>query len=129
MSCYKDAESIVKPFLEQHRKDYNEGNFDKLAEYYHPDAILVVAGKKGTYGRDAIKQEKMEYSERTGKASHGSLKLSNENYQMTDDFIFYCGDSEYQTEKAGKLKAKFSKIFKKTNGKYLLLREQWNLEE
>ncbi|CAJ0604502.1 unnamed protein product [Cylicocyclus nassatus] len=129
MSCCDKAKSIIHPILDQMWKDCDEGNHDKIKEYYHPDAFLIEVGKKGFYGRDAIKEEKLRFCEKIGKADKHNMKLSNEHYQMSDDYIFYCGESELKTEKAGTIKGKFHQIWRKTNGKWVLLREAWETND
>ncbi|VDM78002.1 unnamed protein product [Strongylus vulgaris] len=111
---YTEAKIILQPIFDQYWKDFDEGHFDKLLEHYHPDAVLIEVGKKGTYGKEA-----------TNNCVLLVLQLSNEHYQMSEDFIMYCADYEINTERAGKLQGKFSQIWRKTNDKYLLLREAY----
>ncbi|VDM78047.1 unnamed protein product [Strongylus vulgaris] len=116
-----EAKSILDPLFQQYWKDFCDARIDKTLEFYHPDAVLVEAGKSGIYGKDAIKQEKIRYNEHTGKAP---MKVSNEKYQMTPDYIIYNADYEIPSGRSGTMTGKFSQIWKKTNDKYLILREE-----
>ncbi|CAJ0604488.1 unnamed protein product [Cylicocyclus nassatus] len=123
MSSSEKAQSILQPIFDQYWKDFGEARIDKAIEFYHPDAVLIETGKSGIYGKDEIKQEKIRYNERTGNAP---MKCFNEKYQMTDDYIIYNADSEINSDRSGKLKGSFCQIWKKTNGKYLILREEYS---
>ncbi|CAJ0604500.1 unnamed protein product [Cylicocyclus nassatus] len=124
-----EAKNTVQPILDEIWQEYDQGNYEKLMEHYHPDAVLIEVGKKGTYGKDDIIKAKKEFSQRIGKAHKSDMKVSNEKFQMTDDYIMYCGESELKTEKKGLIKGKFHQIWRKTNGTWLLLREAWESDD
>ncbi|VDM73583.1 unnamed protein product [Strongylus vulgaris] len=94
-----------------------------VIEYYHPDAVLVEAGKKGTYGREAIKKELIEFVNLSGDST---FEASEERYQMCDGYIIYSGLYENKTEKLGVVKGKFTQIWRKVDDKYLLLLDEWS---
>ncbi|KHJ94640.1 hypothetical protein OESDEN_05424 [Oesophagostomum dentatum] len=94
----------------------------QVLDFFHPDAVVIQTGKKGAYGKDAIKQSLTEFVEHSGKTS---MKATSEHYQMTTDYIIFSGTHETTTEKAGVIKGKFNQIWIKVNGKYLLLRDEY----
>ncbi|EPB72531.1 hypothetical protein ANCCEY_08367 [Ancylostoma ceylanicum] len=95
------------------------------AAYYDPNAALIQVGKKGTFGREAIKNEFVEYVQQIGKStSKGTVN----SYQMTGDFIIITGDHESITEKMGTIKGKYTQIWRKSGDTYLILHEEYVTE-
>ncbi|CAJ0604491.1 unnamed protein product [Cylicocyclus nassatus] len=125
MSTFKKAQSILRPIFDQYWKDFSKANIDKVIAYYHPDALVVEAGKGGVFGKEAIKQEKTDFNENTGKAP---MKVTNENYQMTPDYIIYDAEYEIRSSKSGLQKGRFSQIWKKNKDDYLILREEYSAD-
>ncbi|CAJ0598095.1 unnamed protein product [Cylicocyclus nassatus] len=93
-----------------------------VIEVYHPDAVIVEAGKKATYGKEAIKEELMEFL-KTGD----SMKIQEGHYQMSDDYIIYNGIFE-NTLQSGVVKGKFTQIWRKVGDTYQLLRDEYSWE-
>ncbi|VDM68409.1 unnamed protein product, partial [Strongylus vulgaris] len=102
---------------------YSRMHLKRAIEFYHPDAVLIETGKKGTYGKEAIKKEFLDFDNQVGKSI---TKVVDEHYQMTEDYIFFWGHHETKTEKGGVLKAEFHQIWKKCDGKYLILRDEYS---
>ncbi|CAJ0604490.1 unnamed protein product [Cylicocyclus nassatus] len=123
MSGSEKAQSTLQPIFDQYWKHFGDSQIDKALEFYHPDAVLIETGKSGLYGKDAIKREKLNFSQQTGNAP---MKCLNEKYQMTDDYIIYNADYEINSEKSGKMRGRFCQIWKKLNNKYLILREEYS---
>ncbi|KHJ94644.1 hypothetical protein OESDEN_05428 [Oesophagostomum dentatum] len=96
----------------------------KVIEYYHPDAVLIETGKKGIYGKEAIKIAILEFSGLMGKTQ---MKVTEEHYQKSPDFTIINGSYETTTEKAGVVKGTFLQIWRKTGDKYLLLRDEYTV--
>ncbi|EPB66731.1 hypothetical protein ANCCEY_14179 [Ancylostoma ceylanicum] len=123
MSSCEEAKSILKPIFDQYSKELEEQQFEKVGPYYEPDAVLVHIGKKGTYGREAIMKEFVEFDKLMGKST---TKVSNERYQMAGDYIILSADYETTTEKMGTVKGKFTQVWRKTNNKYMILHDEFS---
>ncbi|VDK66373.1 unnamed protein product [Cylicostephanus goldi] len=90
----------------------------QLAAFYDPDAVIVHAGKDVVYGREALKKDFEEFLTRAGKLTP---KSSNHYYRMCEEFINLTADYETETEKMGVLKGRFTQIWRKCNGEYLII--------
>ncbi|CAJ0604504.1 unnamed protein product [Cylicocyclus nassatus] len=123
MSCCEKAKAALRPVMEELWKCFEERNYDKAIELYHPHAVLVERGKRGFYGKDDIKKQFIDYDKQKGKCTLKSW--NDEHYQMTEDYIIVDGHYETQTEKAGVIKGEFNMIWKKSNGKYLVKRDEY----
>ncbi|CAJ0604492.1 unnamed protein product [Cylicocyclus nassatus] len=123
LTAMEEAKSTLKPFIHGYWKSFEERNFDKVMEFFHPDAIIVEVGIKGTYGKEAIKKQLLEYDDHMGKTTMKVVQdhdyhfimpeysqVLDEHYQMTEDYIIFGGRYEIQTEKAGVVKGKLKAI-------------------
>ncbi|RCN47571.1 hypothetical protein ANCCAN_06342 [Ancylostoma caninum] len=124
MSSCEEAKSILKPIFDQYSKDIEGQHFEKVGPYYEPDAVLVQIGKKGTYGREAIVNEFMEFDKLMGKST---TKVYNEHYQMVGDYIILSADYETASQKTGTIKGKFTQVWRKTNNKYMILHDEFSM--
>ncbi|KIH47557.1 hypothetical protein ANCDUO_22375 [Ancylostoma duodenale] len=93
--------------------------------FFDEDGVLVQAGKKGVYGKEAIKQELQEFDKLAGKRK--MTKIISDTYQMTQDYVIITTDYESTTEKMGVLKGKATQIWKKSNNKYLIYHEMFSI--
>ncbi|VDM76777.1 unnamed protein product [Strongylus vulgaris] len=53
------------------------------------------------------------------------MKVIDEHYQMTEDYIFLCGRHETETMLGGPRKGEFHLIWKKFDDKYLILQDEY----
>ncbi|RCN47567.1 hypothetical protein ANCCAN_06338 [Ancylostoma caninum] len=120
--CTEEAKSILKPIFDEYFKQFETRNFEKAAEYYDPDAAVVEVEKKGTYGREAIKQGFFEFAKLMGETTTKAMK---ETYQMTGDYIIVTGEYETSSEKMGTIKGTFTQIWRKAKDTYLILHEEY----
>ncbi|VDK72071.1 unnamed protein product [Cylicostephanus goldi] len=67
-----------------------------------------------------------EYDRQRGGTSMKSW--SDEHYQMTEDYIIVDGHYKTETEKVGNMDGEFHMIWKKSNGKYLIKRNEYDEE-
>ncbi|ETN82486.1 hypothetical protein NECAME_07931 [Necator americanus] len=123
-NSFTEAKSILKPIFDRFTKAFDEEDFEQVTSYYAPNAVLVQIGKKGVYGREAIKEATVEYSKRMGRTK---TKISGECYQMTGDYIIITANYEATTEKMGVVKGKFTQIWRKSNNTYLILHDEFTM--
>ncbi|RCN47565.1 hypothetical protein ANCCAN_06336, partial [Ancylostoma caninum] len=118
-----EAKSILKPIFDDYCKAIEEQQWDEAATFHDADTVLIQTGKKGVYGREAVKQELMEIENLMGKTT---ARISEEDYQMTSDFIILKVDFEITTDKMGVLKGKSIQIWRKRNKNYLIYHEEFS---
>ncbi|EYC32737.1 hypothetical protein Y032_0002g1070 [Ancylostoma ceylanicum] len=121
---YTNAKNILKPLVDQYIKAIEDQQWDKTVAFFDDDGVLVQAGKKGVYGKEAIKQELQEFDKMAGKRK---TKILSDTYQMTQDYVIITTDYESTTEKMGVLKGKATQIWKKSNNKYLIYHEMFSI--
>ncbi|KHJ83623.1 hypothetical protein OESDEN_16676, partial [Oesophagostomum dentatum] len=122
---FPEAKKIIHPLCEDYAKHRDGHDFEKAIAHLDPNAVIVHIGKKATYGKDVLKKELEEYAAKMGKVT---TKVTNDHYQMSEDFIICKGDYEMTTEKAGTHKGKFTQIWRKHGDTYLLLLEEYTME-
>ncbi|KAL6737754.1 hypothetical protein Aduo_011370 [Ancylostoma duodenale] len=120
-----EAKNILKPLVDQYIKTIEDQQWDKTVAFFDEDGVLVQAGKKGVYGKEAIKQELQEFDKLAGKRK--MTKIISDTYQMTQDYVIITTDYESTTEKMGVLKGKATQIWKKSNNKYLIYHEMFSI--
>ncbi|VDN23464.1 unnamed protein product [Cylicostephanus goldi] len=135
MGSSEEAKDILAPTLRQFHELAIAKEFEKVAAFYDPDAVLVHAGKDAVYGREAkiktpfmlkfrasiisaILKDLQDFLSRAGKLTP---KTYEPHYGMCGDFIIMISDYETETENMGVLKAKLTQIWRKNGDKYLLL--------
>ncbi|KAK6752129.1 hypothetical protein RB195_003507 [Necator americanus] len=87
-------------------------------KYYDPDCVLILTGKRCLYGREAIKEELLVLHKIMGKTM---TTISNENYQMSNDYIILRAEYETSAKKFGIFKGKFTQIWRKSNDGYSII--------
>ncbi|KAL6737756.1 hypothetical protein Aduo_011372 [Ancylostoma duodenale] len=123
MCSSEEAKSILKPIFNKYCKAIEKQQWDEAAAFYDADTVLIQTGKKGVYGKEAVKQELMEIENLMGKTA---TRISEEDYQMTRDFIILKVDFEITTDKMGVLKGKSIQIWRKRNANYLIYHEEFS---
>ncbi|XGW26370.1 hypothetical protein V3C99_007187 [Haemonchus contortus] len=124
MSSSSEAKETLKPILDTYIEALDEGQVDKAVAFYLPEAVLIHRGKGCTYGREAIKQELQKFDGEVGKTT---MKMTNEKYQNTTDYIILEADYELTTEKKGTIKGTFTQIWKKTSSGYMIWHDEFDV--
>ncbi|KAL6742299.1 hypothetical protein Aduo_015461 [Ancylostoma duodenale] len=127
---FVDSQEEVKSILEPIFKDYSEAmakrDFEKIREYYAPDAVLVSKNeKKRTQGREAILEELKKLATLLGKTT---TTVSNARYELVGDHIILSADFETDSEKMKKIKGKFTQVWRKTNNNYIISYDEFSTE-
>uniref|UniRef100_A0A914DR03 DUF4440 domain-containing protein n=1 Tax=Acrobeloides nanus TaxID=290746 RepID=A0A914DR03_9BILA len=102
---------------EEFQKLYKAKNLDAIVNNYHPDAVIIHAGKGTKYGKEEIANTIKEYLE-----SSGDYHVFPTKRDATSDgeYLFEQGHFEVKVSSGETMKACYETIYKKTNGKYLV---------
>ena len=116
----KDKNAILAVFAIQ-EKGWNEGNLEAYMQGYEKSDSLKFVGKSGiTYGwKNTLDNYKRGYPD---KASMGTLRLELVSMEKIDKkHIFVVGKWELLRSEKTNLKGYFTLIWKKINGKWLII--------
>ncbi|CAJ0591393.1 unnamed protein product [Cylicocyclus nassatus] len=122
MGSSEEAKAILAPAIGQFYELAAAKEYEKLADFYDPDAVLVHAGKDAIYGREALLKDFQDFLTRAGKLTP---KSSDSHYRMCDDFIIMTADYETESEKMGLLKGKITQIWRVKLEKWSLGAHLW----
>ncbi|KHJ91281.1 hypothetical protein OESDEN_08857 [Oesophagostomum dentatum] len=112
---------LLKPIFEDFSKHLQAHDFAKAAVHLDPDYVVVHAGHKAIYGREALKKS---YEEAVQKYGKGTPKITPQEFHKSGSFIIVCGHTETNTEKMGLKKANFTHLWRKHGDTYLLLYDE-----
>ena len=116
----KDKNAILAVFAIQ-EKGWNEGNLEAYMQGYEKSDSLKFVGKSGiTYGwKNTLDNYKRGYPD---KVSMGTLRLELVSMEKLDKkHIFVVGKWELLRPEKNNLKGYFTLIWKKINGKWLII--------
>ncbi|CAJ0604503.1 unnamed protein product [Cylicocyclus nassatus] len=125
MVSAEEAKSVLKPLFDACLKSRDEHDFETAVAHFDPNAVFVQKGKRIIFGRDQLKKEHTAFKEITGKRTE---KITNEQYALCGDFGVVRADYEIQTEKVGELKGNFMQLWRKSDGKWLVLHEEFSMD-
>ncbi|ETN80073.1 hypothetical protein NECAME_09440 [Necator americanus] len=121
MGSSPEAKSILAPLILEMKESLEEGNIDKIAAFYDPDAVFIEIGKSGVWGKE-IKPKLMEWDQRLGKTTY---KPTEEKYEMAGDYIIITMNVDVKSEKMGDIKMKITQIWRKSNNTYLIMHDEF----
>lgn len=116
----KDKNAILAVFATQ-EKGWNEGNLEAYMQGYEKSDSLKFIGKSGvTYGwKNTLDNYKRSYPD---KSSMGTLRFELVSMEKIDKkHIFVIGKWELLRPEKTNLKGYFTLIWKKINGKWLII--------
>ncbi|VDK78201.1 unnamed protein product [Cylicostephanus goldi] len=140
MVSAEEAKSVLKPLFDACLKSRDEHDFETAVAHFDPNAVFVQKGKRIIFGRERkrvkvvimfaifvseLKKEHTAFKEITGKRDE---KITNEQYALSGDFGVVSADYEIKTEKIGELKGSFMQIWRKSEGKWLVLHEEFSMD-
>ncbi|VDL76461.1 unnamed protein product [Nippostrongylus brasiliensis] len=112
-----------KPLYVKSEELSGSGHYEEMANFYHPEGVIVEKGKSVTMGRKEIGELFKKFFEEIG--SHKFVR-KNSVYQGTEDYLIVQSDFEVQSDK-GDHKGNFIHIWKKTDGSWLIFHEEFEM--
>ena len=120
----EEVDELVKKLQKEIEAAWETKDAQKVANFYHPNAVMVHTGKKSYYGRDTIVNLFKEF-----------LKYPK-NYSLADDTTnFEAGNGEYlitrghwisESEDGSKRQFWYEQIMKKgSDGRYLIYHDEF----
>ncbi|CAI4222062.1 unnamed protein product [Auanema sp. JU1783] len=110
--------SILQPTLDAYQKALNSGVHEEALSFYHPEAVVVHRGKQATYGRDNLLALFATFGEMMGK-NHSTI--SDAVFEGSENYITITAKYTTETEKLGTVKGNYSQVWKKEDGKWLVI--------
>jgi hypothetical protein len=111
--------SILK-ILDDQTKSWNEGNLDQFVKGYWQNDSLMFIGQSGiTYGyQNVLNNYKQNYSDtaKMGKLAFEVIKVQ----KLSNEYYFVVG-KWFLTRTAGNLQGHYTLLFRKINGKWVIV--------
>ncbi len=106
---------------------YNAGNADGVANLYAEDAILLAPGAPAAVGRGAIREFIKSDIEKS-KAEGLTFKIGDMNGVVVSGDLGWLSGAFSVTDSSGAAvdAVKFLSVYRRTNGKWQLIRDTWN---
>ncbi|CAE54899.2 DUF4440 domain-containing protein [Caenorhabditis elegans] len=120
----EQAESILAPLMKKYLDALNTSNWKQVENFYHVNSVMIEKGKSCMFGNQAIVDSFKGMGADFGKYE---VQISNSRYEGVGDFVNIHTDFSFVTEKQGTLSGKFTQIWKKEDGKYAILHDQFEL--
>uniref|UniRef100_A0A7E4ZRN8 SnoaL-like domain-containing protein n=1 Tax=Panagrellus redivivus TaxID=6233 RepID=A0A7E4ZRN8_PANRE len=121
MVSQKEIDEIIEKIESDYSVDLEAGNYDKVAEYYHPDAALVHAGNNGFVGRKAIGKTLAAFAQNDKNFKATLVR----NIIAGTDAEFVIHEGTYTSDSLKGKQLPYRQIFKKENGKYLIYHDEF----
>ena len=108
---------------------YNAHHADSLASLYADDAVLMLPGSPMIRGRDAIQAAYKKDMDESAKAGYINVQGKQSEISVSGD-IGYESNVFTVTDKAGKQleTGKYVTVFGRKNGKWMIVRDIWNMD-
>ncbi|CAJ0918494.1 unnamed protein product, partial [Mesorhabditis belari] len=125
MSMTSDqAKSALEGQVLEYIKKLNNGEWEALEEFYHPNGVMVETDKSCLWGQKDIGRSLMQMSTECGKTT---MSVSNSQYDGVRDYIIFETDFCFHTEKAGDLKGHYVQIWRLHNGRFVIYHDEYAL--
>lgn len=107
---------------------YNVGDVDKIVAMYTDDAILMPPDAPAVVGHDAMKQY-LVADMAASKAAGLSMALDQDASGVSGDLGWHAGTFHVNGASGSAVgTAKYVEIWRKLNGKWLMIRDIWNTD-
>lgn len=122
-------ETAIRASTQDWAAAYNSGDADALAAHYAEDAVLQPPGAPSATGRAAIGEYLAGDSAATRAAGLTFSIAADSTVQVSGDLAFEAGTfSANDASGAAAATGKFIGVFAKKDGKWLLIRDTWNMD-
>ncbi|EYC41874.1 hypothetical protein Y032_0552g3337 [Ancylostoma ceylanicum] len=119
-----DKMAIDKPLLLDYVHTFNAGNFDRMAAFYHKNAVMVEKDKSVLWGQKDIVASLLDMATVCGKTR---MEISNTKYEGAGDFLHVTTDFAFHTEKSGILRGSFLQIWRRDNHGYAIYHDEYEM--
>ncbi len=119
-------EAVIRAATVSWTEAYNAGEVDKIVALYTEDAVLMPANATTLTGRAAIK-DFLTKDTAAAKAAGLTEKIGDSDVGISGDLAWHAGTSSV-VDTAGKSveTGKYIEIWRKVDGKWLMIRDIWN---
>ncbi len=107
---------------------YNSGDADKIAAMYTDDAIMMPPNAPAAASHEAMKKYLAD-DMAAAKAAGLSLALDSEASGVSGDLAWHSGTFHMAGANGATMgTGKYSEVWRKADGKWLMIRDIWNLD-
>ncbi|CAJ0580076.1 unnamed protein product, partial [Mesorhabditis spiculigera] len=118
------ARSKLEDAVNDYIKKLNNGEWEALEEFYHPQGVMIETGKSCLWGRKDIGKSLMNMATECGKTT---MTISNGHYEGVGNYVIFETDFCFHTEKAGDLKGHYVQIWRLYVGRYVIYHDEYAL--
>ncbi|KAK6010040.1 hypothetical protein OSTOST_24972, partial [Ostertagia ostertagi] len=94
-----EARRILEPLVLDYVRTFNAGDFDRMADFYHTNSVMVEKDKSVLYGKKDIVASLRQISTNLGVEE---MEISNAKYDGVAEFPHIYTDFAFHTEKVRK---------------------------
>lgn len=115
---------MLEPFVVDYVKCFNAGHFDRMADFYHKNAVMVEKDKSVLWGKKEIVGSLLQMATDLGETR---MEISNSKYDGDGDFLNIQTDFVFHTEKGGDLIGSFLQIWRRDGDVFTIYHDEYEM--
>ncbi|VDL82983.1 unnamed protein product [Nippostrongylus brasiliensis] len=124
MTSNDHSRQILEPFVVEYVRTFNDGDFDRMVNFYHKNAVMIEKDKSVLWGKADIVASLLQMATECGKTR---MEVTNSKYDGTADFINIQTDFSFHTEKNGVLRGSFLQIWRRDDTGFTIYHDEYEM--